>query len=240
MIKRFQTLGIVALVAVSALALASQGLTIKRTPKEGQVTRYKMTGSIALPDPIGTVNVRGIVEEKITKVEADGTYTTVQTQVEAFASRGTDAEQAVDNQSATTTKYNAKGEVVSIEVDTDPVAAWRMAGLNLFIEPGKPVNIGDKWSHEIKADEKTGAVAAKADYTVLGEEKVGSVDTIKIKCTVSETAGDQPASSDVTVWIDKKDSTMVQAETKVKQAPFATPAGTFALDGTLKMTRIEG
>jgi hypothetical protein len=240
MIKRFHFFGIASLVAISALALAAQGFTLKRLPKEGQVVRYRMQGTIDIPEPVGSVKVRGIMEEKVTKVEADGSYTVVQSQIEGFASQGEKPEQQIPDQSPSTTKYNSKGEVLAIEVDADPVAAWRMAGLNIFIEPGKEVNVGDKWSYEIKADEKTGAVGAKAEFTVMGEEKVGSFDTVKVKYMVAEVGGEQPASSEGIVWLDKKDGNMIQADTKLKRAPFPTPMGTFPLDGSIKLTRIEG
>ena len=235
--KRFQTLGLISLVAISSMAFAvAQGVSIKRAAKEGQTYKYKMEGNV---DMQGTpVTLTGIVQEKIVKVEANGNFALEQQQLEGkIMAGGQEMDMPAGN--ATITTYKPTGEVVDIKGSSEDSTSYRMSTLGLLIDPAKLVNVGDKWSHEVKADTKTGLVAAKADFEVVGEEKVGAVDTVKIKAVVKETEGSEPASSESLLWIDKKDGSTVKAETKWTNAPFPGPAGPMILDATIKLTRIE-
>ncbi len=235
--NRFQTIGLISLIAISSLAFAvAQGVNLKRTLKEGQTFKYRMEGNV---DMQGTpITLTGIMQEKVVKVEANGNFALEQQQLEGKISAG-GREMDMPAGNATVTTYKTTGEVVEIKGSTEDATAYRMSTLGLLVDAGKLINVGDKWSHMVKADTKTGLVAAKADYEVIGEEKVGAVDTIKIKATVKETEGTEPASSDSTLWIDKKDGSTVKAETKWTKAPFPGPTGTMILDATIKLTRIE-
>ncbi len=213
---------------------AVQGISLKRAPKEGTTFKYKMEGSV---DMQGTpVTLTGIMQEKVIKVEANGNFSLEQQQLEGKISVG-GQEMDMPAGNATITTYKSTGEIVEIKGGSEESSSYRMATLGLVLAPGKSLSVGDKWTHEVKADTKLGIVAAKADYQVLAEEKVGSVDTIKIKATVKETEGSDPASSDSTLWIDKKDGSTIKAETKWVKAPFPGPTG--PLDADLKLTRIE-
>ena len=67
------------------------------------------------------------------------------------------------------TTYDPNGEIREIQGDKPESTGYRMADLNDFHAPAKPVGVGDAWTSEGKADPKTGAVAWKADYKVVGE-----------------------------------------------------------------------
>ncbi|MEZ0324970.1 MAG: hypothetical protein ACAH95_03625 [Fimbriimonas sp.] len=223
--------------AVSAMAFATvDGLSIKRTPKEGQTLKYKME---ATTDMGGSpVTMSASLVEKVVKVEANGNFSLEQLQTDAKVNMGGQEQDIPSGEPATTT-YKASGEVVEIKSPGETAGAYRMSTLGLLVDPGKLVNVGDKWTHEVKADPKLGFVAAKADYQVMAEEKVGAYDTIKIKATIKETEGTDPASSETTLWIDKKDGTTVKAETKWNRAPVPTPQGVVILDANLKLTRVD-
>ena len=232
--KRFQTLSFIGLIAASAVAMAAvQGFALKRTPKEGQTYKYAMEGAVDFGGM--DVTIKATVQETVTKVEADGKYSVEQKQLDGKISiQGN--EQDMPASPGTTTIYKPNGEVVEIKADQSDPNTYRMATLGLTIDPGKMVNVGDKWSYEVKADSKTGVVTAKADYTVLGEEKVGTFDTVKIKAVVKESEGSEPASSESTVWLDKKDGAMVKSESKWINAP--VPGAPGAINATVKMTRV--
>ena len=98
--------------------------------------------------------------------------------------------------------------------------------------PDKPVKIGDTWTSTVTADDKKGTVAGTTTYKVDSLEKIGSHDTVKIKVTYKETAGDSPASTDGFVWIDTKDGSMVKATSTWTNVPMSgmTIGGTFTLE----------
>jgi hypothetical protein len=238
MIKRFHTVGLLSLVALSAMAFAVvDGLTIKRAPKEGQTFKYKMEGNV---DMQGTpITLKGTMQEKVVKVEANGNYAVEQQQLEGKIVLPDGNEMDMPAGNATTTTYKANGEVIEIKGASEDSTAYRMSTLGLLVDPGKQVNVGDKWTFDVKADAKTGAAAAKAEFQALAEEKVGTIDTIKVKAVVKESEGSEPASSESTIWIDKKDGSTVKTESKWVKAPFPGPTGPMILDATLKLTRID-
>jgi hypothetical protein len=232
------TLGIIGVAVLSAAAFAAvQGLSVKRTPKDGQTIKYKMEGQI---DVQGLqIGLKGTMQEKVTRVDANGNYAVEQQTLEGKATLPDGNEMDMPAGTATTTTYTADGQVVEIKGGNEDGTSYRMAALGLLVDPGKALNVGDKWTHTVKADAKTGAVAATAEYTVLGEEKIGAFDTVKIKANVKETEGGEPAASESTVWIDKKDGSTVKAESKWIKAPFPGPAGPMIIDATIKLNRVE-
>ena len=84
--------------------------------------------------------------------------------------------------------------------------------------PGKEVNVGDTWTYDFKADAKTGAVAAKATFKVLGTEKVDKWDTLKIQATVKELDADG-ASAESVMWLSTTDWDAVKMESKWTNVP---------------------
>ncbi|MES1227100.1 MAG: hypothetical protein ABUL72_00425, partial [Armatimonadota bacterium] len=135
--------------------------------------------------------------------------------------------------SSATTISKPSGEITDVQDSEGDANAWRMAELNNFIYPDKPVDVGDTWTHTIAADSKKGIVAATATYKVDAMEKVGDRDTVKIKVSYKETEGTDPASNDSTVWLDVKDSTMVKEESAWTNVP--SPQG--PISATMKMDR---
>jgi len=85
----------------------------------------------------------------------------------------------------------------------------------------------------VKEDKKTGVVPAKGEFKLVAEEKLGAHDALKIKATVKETSGDNPAASDGFVWIDKKDGSMLKTEVKWTNAP--VPGVGFPVAATVKI-----
>ena len=92
------------------------------------------------------------------------------------------------------------------------------------------------WTWEAPGDSKTGTVKAKADYKVVGDEKMHDIDTWKISFTVVETDGAAPASSSSTVWISKSDASLVKSESTVKDLPIK---GVGAMSGTQSMNMVS-
>jgi hypothetical protein len=229
---KLKTLGLLTL-ALSATALAAfDGLSVMRKPKEGEQIRYRMTADVDFGGM--AIKAKFLVAEKVTKVEADGSYKLEQQQLEGVVDLN-GQEQEMPSSGPTVTVYTKEGEIKEISGAETTPDSYRLANLGLMRDPGKTLNVGDTWTHEIKADAKTGAVAAKAEYKVLAEEKVGDWDTVKVSQTIKETEGTDPASSTGTVWLLKEDGSTVKAESKWVNAPF--PGAPGPINATVKMER---
>lgn len=230
---KLSMLGIIAVVAISATALAiTDGFRISRKPKEGETIKYRMTADVDFGGM--AIKAKFLVAEKVTKVEADGTYKVEQNRLEGKVDVN-GQEQDAPGGGASTTTYAANGEVKEVTGDNTTGDTYRMANLGVLIDPAKDLAINDTWTYEGKADKKTGAVAVKGEFKLLGEEKIGEWDTLKVKATLKETEGTDPASSDGTIWINKADGTAVQMESKWVNFPF--PGAPAPINATVKMVR---
>jgi hypothetical protein len=217
--------------AIAAAGVA--GVTIKRAPKEGQVNKYRMKAEL---EYMGMeVTFDGKVQEKITKVDTDGSFTVDQSQLETkILVGGSEMPNPTSDSTPTTTVFSSNGSVKEIKGDGINADAYRMATLSSFVDAGKELNVGDTWTYDFKADAKTGAVAAKGEFKYLGDEKVGETDAYKIKAVINEIEGATPASSDSTMWLDKADGRMIKMEGKWIKAPI--PGLNQPIDATVSMT----
>jgi len=233
MTKSLRITGLAMLALAAFASAAIGGITIHRTPKEGEVTKYRMKADLEVMGQPATFT--GLIQEKVTKVDTDGTYSIEQTQLEGKVNIGGNDMDIPSSGSASTTVYAANGDTKEIRGESATPEAYRMSALGAFIEPGKEINVGDKWTHDFKADSKTGQVAAKVEYTYLADEKVGDVDCYKIHVVVNETEGATPASSDTNLWVDKANGQMVKMEGKWTNAPF--PGAPEPITATVSLTR---
>ncbi|MEO0249038.1 MAG: hypothetical protein ABIN58_05740, partial [candidate division WOR-3 bacterium] len=157
--------------------------------------------------------------EKVIKVEPSGQTTIEITAGEAKVKFG-DQEMELPAQPTTTLVSKANGEIVEIKSSgTEDKDEYRREHMTLFLFPDDPVKVGDKWSREIKADPKRNIVAAKVEYEVIAAEKVGDLETLKIKFNFKESEGAQPISSEGHFWIHVKDGSMVKLVGASKNVP---------------------
>jgi len=220
--------GLLAATCAVAVAAVGDAITLKYTPKVGDLLKYKMAGHLS---GLLEADFGGEVTYKITKVDPDGTFTTDSTQSDLTFTANGQTQKVPDSTSTVVSKAN--GEIVDMTSGTSDPNAWRVAELTNFIYPDKPVSVGDTWTSSVTADAAKNIVAAKADYKVEALEKVGNHDTAKVKVSYKETEGSEPASSDTEVWIDTKDGSMVKADSTWTNMP--SPMG--ATNAKLSLTR---
>jgi len=206
---------------------------IKRTPMVGAVAKFIMTGDFQVNG--GQGQIIATVSEKVTAVDKDGNFTVEQSQIEAS---GTFEKEKIETPSRNpiSLTYKPNGQVTSIKGDLIDANSYRMENLGALVDPGKQVAINDVWTSESKADKDLGTVAVKAIYKLIGEEKIGNVDTLKIQATVKETEGDKPAENEFTEWISKTDGSMIQLQAKWTNAPF--PDISYPVTATIKLSRV--
>ncbi|MGV3618578.1 MAG: hypothetical protein ACO1SV_24920 [Fimbriimonas sp.] len=229
---KLQMLGLLAVAATATAFAVVDGLSVARKPKEGEEIRYRMTADVdfgGLP-----IKAKFLVIDKTVKVESDGTFKIETSQLDGKLEMN-GQEQDLPSGGATTTTFSKEGEVKEIAGEQTGPDVYRMANLGLVRDAGKTLNVGDAWTHEFKGDKKTGAVAAKAEYKLLAEEKVGDWDALKISVKYKETEGTDPAGSDGTTWVSKADGSIIKFEQKWSNAPL--PGAPAPINGTIKMDR---
>jgi len=237
---RLRSLHLILFLALSALVIAEMparapqdaGFSVKRTPKVGALTKYSLVIEYEVQGKKGSIS--GSVSEKVTNIDKDGNFSVEQAQLDASATYG-DEKVDTPTRSAVDLTYKPNGLVTTIKGDAVDGDAYRMENLGVILDPGKKLNPGDEWTFDIKGDKTLGTVDAHADYTLVGPEKVGQLDTIKIKGTVKETSGDLPAMNEFTEWLSKDDGSLVQMDAKWTNAPFAGLS--YPVTATIKMLR---
>lgn len=211
---RIQVLGTLALLSAVAFA-ALDTFNLRATLKEGDVRRYKLTGELEFAGQ--KAGLTASVREEIIKVETNGNYTVKSEQLET---RITFAGQELPPQDAPATQstYDANGRTVASQ-GIEGMETGRFETLGLFFRPDEPKKIGDSWTHDVKADAAKGIVAATATFKLVGQEKVGEWDTLRVESTVQETGSD-PAKAQSTHWLRTSDMAVVRSITRMTNAPF--------------------
>lgn len=202
------------------------GYTIVWKPKQGQAIAYEVSAQMTVADD--KVEFDSDVDVKITKVAANGDYT-VETKYGNFrVIQNGKEERAPDG--AMDTKpdveiFNAKGEKIGGDPDDNDGEVDDMTRLlrsvGDFSPPEKPVKKGDKWTEDIKYDEKTKTKAAKLDFEVLGTDKIGRYDVLTISKSYKETEGSAPPAYEGTMSFDVTDMSLVEVEAGLRGVPLA-------------------
>jgi hypothetical protein len=215
--KRTRAIGLFGLVAIAALAIA-QGDALKKTAKVGDVVKYHSESTFSYQGQDGTVTLD--LTDKVTAVDADGTLT---------VTKGTDnmkvnvggQDVQVPESPKMTVKYAPNGEPIDVTGDDQSGSGHREETLSMIHLPDKAMVVGDTW--DFKKTNDHGFIPIKGTYKVEAAEKVGDVDTLKVKATLEETEGDAPVKSDGYLWIDVKTGWTVKSDLQVTNFP--TPVG---------------
>jgi hypothetical protein len=212
--------------AIFAIATASteDTVTLKRVPTKGEVLSFAMTGSIEVNG--GTHEVAGKRVDTTLDVTPDGNIKSKWEEVDITVDGNSQPDQAEG-----TIVSKPTGELVSTET-TD---LGRTAALDRVYFPATPVKVGDTWSFEGKKTDKLGTNDFKAELKLIRDEKVGAFDTWKIQEDVKETKETPPATVHETVWIDKKDCSLVKKEMKFTDYPLSSAIP--PVNGTINLMR---
>jgi len=224
-----RTRTVFALATLAAAAFAVQGVSLRWTPKEGDELKYQTVGKLELGGQeaqITTINIH-----KVIRVESDGSFLVEAKPVEGKAIYN-GAEIPVRG-ATIQTEYAAGGELKTIRGDKPDTTGYRMANLTGFHAPDKPVMVGDTWSAGGKSDAKTGAVAWKVDYKVLGEETIGPYTALKMDVNARETEGSDGGKATGNVWVGKNG---VMVRTELKWSNMTVPGSPAPVNGSLTMT----
>ena len=231
-----------ALMLLSAACVAQEKTTLSYKAKSGQVVRYKESGTITL-DAGGmkiTFESTETAKQTYTEVAANGNITVEE---ETESSETVVNGQKVpdeEDRGKTTVTYQPNGALVAYKNSKGDERDKEHLGVRLYVAstvvfPATAVGPGDKWSHETKGDAALGTRNGKADYEVIGADKVGGVDVLKIKLTYQETEGSPALSVKGTVSVEKSSGDGVASELEYENIPFGdktTGSGKFTAERT--------
>lgn len=219
---RMRLIGLTLFLAlVSVAATAQEKALLQYKAQVGQTVRYRSEGKLTIEAMGQKINQEQKQTEKvtITAVSPSGEITL---EKEEEASEVTIEGQAVpsDNEKTKETLViRPNGELLSYKSTAQPEQAKisaRLYAASSVIFSDKPVGVGDKWTHETKANEEIGVRAGRAEYEILGFEKYNGIDAVRIKMTYQETEGSPAMSARGTFWIEKSSGDALKSESEVE------------------------
>lgn len=215
--------------ALVAIALACTGATapddsysLNWKPVEGQSIDYTLSVKFTLDGQ--AFEAISDIAIKVSKLEGNGDYTVESLRknnrviVAGEEKRDPDSDDAKPE----IEKFNAKGEKITkdeVVEDEDDLTAL-LSSIGDLKPPKDPVKKGDKWTEEVKADEKRHIKAAKIDYEVVGIEKIGAYDVVKVSMAYKQTEGSKPVRYEGSIAFDIRDMSVVLVEASIDDAPF--------------------
>ncbi|MBI1757137.1 MAG: hypothetical protein HYR64_08540 [Fimbriimonas ginsengisoli] len=207
--------------------------SLKRVAKAGDVLKFKLGAELEMGGQ--NISFSALMTETVKEVADNGNYKIASGQTDAKINMGGQEQDIPSRDADNEVTYTPLGEIVDVKADGIE-GARRFGNLQILRAPDSPVKVGDSWTYKGAADAKAGVVAFTADYKVLAAEKVGDLDTIKLKCTIKETEGAEPASSDGTVWVEAKNFSMVKVETTWTNMP--VPGAPGPINAKVTITRV--
>jgi len=233
---------------MSVPALAQEKVTLVYKAQANQVVRYKAESTLTMD--AGGMKMAVVQKETqkvvFTEVAANGNITMEQESesMELTVNGQNIPPPDEEKNKKTTITIRPNGVLVAYKLSSgeseDAKQQARLFPATTVIFSDRPVGVGDKWSHEYKADGDLGVRAARADFELLAFEKVGDTDTVKIKMTYSETEASPAPSSAGTVWIEKASGDMVTADFEVENISLGDEPNSPILSGKVHQERLSG
>ncbi len=219
--NRIRPLSLICLVALGATAFAAlqQTYSLQRTAKVGDEAKYSFKAEMQFGDI--KIEVRGKNSEKIVKIGEDGTMTVESIQSDVVV-KTPDEEQPIPDVTKATMSYG-KDRVITTYSDEDgegDSASLRLALITSIQAPKEAMKLGDSWTATIKKIGE-GTYNVDATFKLVGTEKVGKYETIKIELKSKELEADEAAEATGTVWLNVADFSTVKEEISIKSAPIA-------------------
>lgn len=233
--KRITIGAALALAGAAAFALAGvQGIKLLRVTKEGEVTKYKMSGELEVMGQ--SVGFTATLVNKTIKVDEKGNYTVEGSQMDAKLNVG-GSEMDLPAGTATTTVYKPDGTVLDVQGEGVEMGGFRMANLMSTIVPDRELKAGDTWTSEIKGDPAKQTVDVKGSYTLEAIEKLDGADVAKIAFEMKEATGEATASVKGTAWVETKGGNLIKMESTWKDVP--VPGSPTPVSGKMTMTLVK-
>jgi hypothetical protein len=226
---------------------AQEKITLVRKAVKGQTIRYKTEGTLNL-EVMGmklTIELKQVEKTTILDVAPNGDVTSEgETESSEQTVNGMKIPSDDSDKSKTTAVTRANGDLVSYKSTAGDAEqakfSVRLRAASNVIFPEKPIAVGDKWSHEYKADPSLGVHAGRADFQLVALEKMNGVDCAKITLVYKETQDSPALGSKATIWVDRSCGDDVVTEMEVENVQFGAGMAGAVASGKLRNDRIEG
>jgi hypothetical protein len=219
MLKRISILlSVLLLVSVAFTASAQEKVLLEYSPAAGTTAKYKMN---IRGNTIVTAYKRAqrtnletamTIEQKVTGVDKDGNIDMATTILDGTISVNNTPTQLPNIGQIISVKMAKNGEIIS-STGMDQQGNFNQMQIKF---PSKPVGVGDTWDSNIPANPQL-PIPMNVKYTVMGFEKLGGEDCVKLSSEVSTAQGaagsinlDVKASG--TIWFAYKKGIMIQNE----------------------------
>jgi hypothetical protein len=206
--------------ALAVFGAAVEGGALKMTAMVNDVRKYTLTGTMSVAG--AEAKISGKMTQKVIKVEENGNITLQES--ESMTAEVNGQEYPVP-ESITTTVLKSDGTVIEIRGEHSSAEAYRIATVETIKFPDFALAPDKTWTYDFPADAKTGVVKAKGEYKVLGSETLHGIECWKIQEKVNELVGDEPAGTEGTAWVNKKDGSLVKTDGKAKNLPIPEAGG---------------
>lgn len=203
-------------VLVAAAAFAAQDAVFKRTVSKGEKSVHKLAVKIDFQGQ--AFEFRAKVSNEVTEVKENGQFLTKHAMTDQVIVMDGN-EQPTDEEENQTVLMNPDGSIVKIEADSVDGDAYRFANLQGFDYAMKAVEVGTKWTKELKADKEQMTVDTLSTYEVVAKETVLGHECYKVKYSKTEKSGDAPASVTGNAWMDTKSGLPVKMVADFKNLP---------------------
>ena len=187
-----------------------EAFSLKQVRHKGEVEKYHL-----VLDSPGKVVIRyeSTDSYKVTKIDSNGTYTIEDSTISGFRNFGGQIEK-FPKQDPTLITFTALGALVQDPppAGLDFIAVNELqAHISEFV-PTHSVKIGESWSH------KSGPVSIEC--TLVGPEKVGKIDCLKIAMTMTLNKEKYPGSAKETVWLRAADFSLQKLDAMAEGANY--------------------
>jgi hypothetical protein len=210
---KLRLLLVIGLLVSTGAAFALGAFVLKWTPKRGDKIVYKMKLEIQQEGEQDIVLRGTVIEETIA---VDSTKVVTKTSGTLGTDDLSDEMEFEGIFKPDTTTAQPDGAILQVrEEGEEPKGMpFRRARQTTLVFPSAPVSVGDAWTFEEPKDEETDVPGVNLTYTLVGEEKVGVWDTVKITMKGGET-GQGIARSEATFWIEKATGIRVRTQSKI-------------------------
>jgi hypothetical protein len=173
MTRVFRATLLTACALLSLSAAIAQEYTLKLNVKEGDTFKYRMSMEIDFGGQ--SVLATTTITNKVLKVEESGNVQMESASGEMIIKFG-DQEMPQPAPPATKMTFKPNGSVAKVDGGD---AMMQQMNAAQMVYPEKPIKVGDKWSETVK--NPNGEL--KIEYELVGVEKVGDTEAVKIKVT---------------------------------------------------------
>ncbi len=224
---------LLSLVALASASRPDDTFDLTYSPKVGDTAKFAV--AISLHSDQFEVTVHSVGHRKVLAVDANGDYSVEGAQTDAKLKMGEQVEQDLPDSPPTTGKVSAKGDVLKAQVDKSTALGEMLSAATHVLVADKPVAKGEKWSKVLKASDVARIIPATIDYELIGVEKVGTKDCVKVGYKYKETG--QAGTGEGFIFLDATTHDMVSVEGTFKS--MSPQASAPEMDGEFKFTRLN-